>query len=498
MTTNETNPDRCTECEEIELARVRDQVPSQAMPMPAAALAGLPEGRESRNLTRRRLLQGGLAGVAAIYGSGMLGMQEIFEAAVAEAATPSSQNCLVMLYLAGGNDSLNTIVPGSASGADRDAYRAARPTIARGIGASSSDLAGSRDIPGTNGLLGWANPVLSSAVGGDNGSSSQGFDVLYGAGNGGPGSDLAFLPSADIVPMSGSHFENADRWFSAGGAQTTGWLGRWIDNNGSATNPLQAVSIDSLLSKAIRTSRNPVSAFTAPDALGYKMSVGGPSGSDIGATMSALGSASSTNAHLEVTRRNYALSVAAAQSTAPVAAQPLTAAAYPTGKLAPKLQLAARILSAGLGTRIITIHWGGFDTHGSQIVQQDPQLIELSRALTAFKADLAARGVEQRVLTMAFSEFGRRVPENGSHGTDHGAGGMMLFSGSMVRGGWAAEYPGCRPQDLVGGNLKITTDCRSAYQAVLSEWLGGDTTGVLPGGPYPALSRHDGGNLLLK
>ena len=101
-------------------------------------------------------------------------------------------------------------------------------------------------------------------------------------------------------------------------------------------------------------------------------------------------------------------------------------------------------------------------------------------------------------MTLVFSEFGRRVAENGSAGTDHGAGGLMMLSGSAVRGGIACEFPGCRPADLLEGNLRVTTDFRSVYQAVLAEWLGGDLSGVLPGGPFPAVQRRDGGNTLIK
>ena len=88
---------------------------------------------------------------------------------------------------------------------------------------------------------------------------------------------------------------------------------------------------------------------------------------------------------------------------------------------------------------VITIDWGSFDTHGSQLGSQDPQLSTLSRALAAFKADLAARGIEQNVATMVFSEFGRRIQANDSLGTDHGAGGLMMVSGSSIRGGLAAS-----------------------------------------------------------
>ncbi len=120
----------------------------------------------------------------------------------------------------------------------------------------------------------------------------------------------------------------------------------------------------------------------------------------------------------------------------------------------------------------------------------------LSRALGAFKADLAARGIEDKVVTMVFSEFGRRIASNDSQGTDHGAGGMMLVSGSAVRGGLAGEHPGVQVED--DGDLVVKTDFRSVYQSLIGEWLGGDPAAILPGGPFPALQRYDGGTALMK
>jgi uncharacterized protein (DUF1501 family) len=117
----------------------------------------------------------------------------------------------------------------------------------------------------------------------------------------------------------------------------------------------------------------------------------------------------------------------------------------------------------------------------------------LGQALSAFQADLTARGIVDRVTTLVFSEFGRRAGENASFGTDHGAGGPMMVVGSQVRGGLAGA-----PAPLTGlvqGNLQVTTDFRSVYRGILGEWLGGDPALILPGAP--ALARADGGSLIL-
>ncbi len=173
------------------------------------------------------------------------------------------------------------------------------------------------------------------------------------------------------------------------------------------------------------------------------------------------------------------------------------AAGYPNSILSTRLQTAATLLSAGLGTRIVTIDWGSFDTHGDQLASQDPQLQTLSRALAAFKADLTARGIEQNVVTLVFSEFGRRAKANDSNGTDHGAGGPMIVSGSAVRGGLAGEHPGVTSVDS-NGDLKVKTDFRTVYQALIAEWLGGDPTAVIPGAPHGGIQRYDGGTRLMK
>jgi uncharacterized protein (DUF1501 family) len=200
----------------------------------------------------------------------------------------------------------------------------------------------------------------------------------------------------------------------------------------------------------------------------------------------------SGNAYLSRSRATYGLAHTTYERVQSLAASP-TAITYPTtGSLSPKLKTAATLLGANLGTRVITIHWGGFDTHTGQLASQDKQMIEFSRALAAFRADLQARGIEQRVSTLVFSEFGRRVRENGTGteaGTDHGIGGLMFAMGSGVRGGFAADWPGCELSELQPmnsasqGNLQVSTDYRSVYKAVLDEWLGEENSQSLLGGP---------------
>lgn len=173
---------------------------------------------------------------------------------------------------------------------------------------------------------------------------------------------------------------------------------------------------------------------------------------------------------------------------------------YPANSgIAERLQLAAILLGANLGTRIVTIDWGSFDTHGDQVGAHDPQIAVLSQSLAAFQADLQRRGVADDVLTLVFSEFGRRLPENGSFGTDHGDGGTFMVQGSKVRGGLAGEFLGLRGSALDrDGDMRGKDDFRTIYSSILSEWFRVDPTRILPDFRSPGLDRHSGPNVLLK
>ena len=497
------NPSRCVACEEIELANVHDARPSQLMPIPRMALAGFPEGRSPKALTRRRLLQLGAAGFASVYASRLLRWESVWESAVAEAAANPAPRALVLLYLAGGQDGLNAIVPNT--GSDNSIYMAKRPTLARVQGPSLGGRVGSQTVPGTGGQLAFANPLVSSTGGGDNGDPAHGFDVIYGDGTGGAGSDLALLPAVDYTPPNLSHFTSSDYWFAGElSSASTGWLGRYLDAFGSATNPLQGISIGGSLSKALRTASAPVCTINSLTDLGFHLKLAAALGGDgstldanaIMAELSAI-PATPSNAGLARSRLAYQLATEV-YNEARALGTPVYGTGYPPkSNLSTQLQLAAFLLAANLGTRVITIHWGSFDTHGQEVAQQDPQLIELSRALSAFLADLKARGIDDRVSVLMFSEFGRRVAENGSQGTDHGAGGLMMLAGSGVKGGFASPFPGLSKLDPTG-DLLVPTDFRSVYQEAISGWLGGDPTAVLPGGPFPAVTRYDGSQGLFK
>jgi uncharacterized protein (DUF1501 family) len=483
---------RCADCARSDSA-VTDLRPSSTVEIPMQALAGFPDGvpRARRGVNRRAFLRGGAVGLASIYSLSHMSWESVWDAAAAQAAGPM-QKSLVCIYLNGGNDGLNAIVPVAST--QYAAYLAARGNIARALGPTVAGKVGTTVMPGTGGTLAFANPLVSGT--GNNGDV-KGLDTLFGDGSGGAGSDLAIFPATDYTPSDLSHFESRDYWF-AGELQMaqTGWLGRWLDAYGSTSNPLQAISLDTSLSKQIRSSQAPVCAIDGLSSTAFQIpNVSGNSNAAIGQL--AAVATDPSNLALSRARGTYGETVQVSSKLAGLTAGQ-AAPGYPVNsELSTKLQLAATLLGAGLGTRVITIDWGSFDTHGDEVASQDPQLAVLSRALAAFKADLSTRAIEQNVVTMVFSEFGRRIASNDSAGTDHGAGGVVLVSGSGVLGGLAGEHPGVRVDDG-DGNLVPITDFRTVYQALISEWLGGDPTQMLPHGPFAGVLRHDGGTRLMK
>ena len=254
---------RCADCARSD-SLVTDLDPVDVMPISAEAMAGFPDGvPRAKGMDRRAFLRTGALGMASVYAASRIDWTRAFEAAVAEGASPSNQ--LVMIFLNGGNDGLNTVVPI----ADYATYAAKRPQLARIQGPSAGGQVGCTIMPGTGGAHAWANPGVSGA--GNNGDT-RGFDTLWGDGTGGPGSDLAVWPAADYTPANRSHFDSRDYWF-AGALQkmTTGWLGRWLDLYGSPDNPLQAVSLDSSISKQIRTASAPVAAVRSLNGAEFRV-----------------------------------------------------------------------------------------------------------------------------------------------------------------------------------------------------------------------------------
>jgi uncharacterized protein (DUF1501 family) len=162
-----------------------------------------------------------------------------------------------------------------------------------------------------------------------------------------------------------------------------------------------------------------------------------------------------------------------------------TDASYPATPLGRSLALAAQIAGSNIGTRVLYVQHGSFDTHVSQKGTQDRLLGEFSDAIAAFYDDLTAHGNADRVLTVTFSEFGRRIEENGSRGTDHGEASPLFLIGGGVKGGLYGTHPDLGQANM--GNLAFTTDFRSVYATVLERWLGRPSQAIL-NGSFPTIT----------
>ena len=151
-------------------------------------------------------------------------------------------------------------------------------------------------------------------------------------------------------------------------------------------------------------------------------------------------------------------------------------AEYPGG-LGQNLRLIAQLITGQFGTKLFYCQTGGFDTHANQVGQHERLLNNVAGSIQAFQKDLAAKGYGDKVTVMCFSEFGRRLNQNNSGGTDHGAAAPMFVAGGKVKGGLYGAYPSLT--DLDDGDLKYTTDFRAVYATLLDKWLNADSDAVL-------------------
>lgn len=180
-----------------------------------------------------------------------------------------------------------------------------------------------------------------------------------------------------------------------------------------------------------------------------------------------LGSADDIAAYV---RRSSLDAYATADRMASLARAPRSAAQYPDTALGKKLALVAQLLMAGIAARVFYTTQSSYDTHAAQAPTHASLLSELSGGLLAFLDDLAAAKLADRVVVLCFSEFGRRVAENGSGGTDHGTAGPVLLAGAGVKSGLVGPTP--KLLDLEDGDLKTAIDFRRVYAAALEGWLG--------------------------
>ena len=240
-----------------------------------------------------------------------------------------------------------------------------------------------------------------------------------------------------------------------------GWIGRALDEDRKPADgsPGAAFVGSGALPAALRGRRSVASAMTRPEdsvlALpgAAKVSPGSPRGEDLAAFV----------------RRNTLDAYATSDRMVAILRAEDKAARYPATGLAGRLRVIARLIKGVGGTRVYYTSQSSYDTHATQLVPHANLLSELSGALKAFLDDLAAAKLAERVLVLCFSEFRRRVRENGSAGTDHGTAGPLFLAGPGVKAGLLSEAP--KLLDLQDGDLKTTADFRHVYAGVLEDWL---------------------------
>ena len=381
-------------------------------------------------------------------------------------AAAQKRHVLVVLQLAGGNDGLNTVIPVGNS-----TYFDVRPDLALNPEAA---------LPLANGLA--LNPVMT------------GMKTLYDRGQ------LGVVLGVGYPNPNRSHFRSMDIWHSASMEEhaDTGWIGRLLDATKHEQDSLwRAANIGQEVAFSLRSNSTFVPALgSVPD---YVLQTDD--------RFPAEGARRQQNFVQLYRRQSEAMAVQAAyggqlaflSQTGLDAYQSIVdlhasvgdyaaKATYPDTPVAGALKTAAQLITSNLATGVCYVTTGGFDTHSNQTSVQNGLLGGVSNALLAFYDDLQAQGIADQVTTVVWSEFGRRVKENGSRGTDHGTAGPMFVVGGGVRPGLHGEQPSLSNTDA-NGDLKFTTDFRSVYASVIAQRFKIDPADVL-GGSFPTLPLY--------
>jgi uncharacterized protein (DUF1501 family) len=285
---------------------------------------------------------------------------------------------------------------------------------------------------------------------------------------------LAIMQGVGYPQQDRSHFRSMDIWQSASleaAAPDRGWLGRALDyaaDPQSADAPALAIGVQRL--PLALTAAN-VNVPTIADIDGFRLNAGGDDDAgrkrrDVMRRLAEPTSGSSDETLF--LQRAASTAYRTAERLGEVTREYQPAAPYPGTQLANNLNLIAQMIAGDLGTRIFFVSLGGFDTHSQQAGAHQALLGELSAAVKAFYDDLKGHGLHERVVLATYSEFGRRVKENGSLGTDHGAASQM-FVVTSGKGGLYGAHPNLT--DLDEGDLKFHTDFRSVYATLLEKWL---------------------------
>jgi len=362
-----------------------------------------------------------------------------------------SDKVLIVIQLTGGNDGLNTVVP-----YENDLYYNARPKIA----------IQKNEVLKLNSELGL-NPAM------------QGFKNLFDEGR------LCLINNVGYPEPDRSHFRSMDIWQTASNSneyKTTGWLGRYLDEKCNTCNqPTQVLEIDDTLSLALKGKNAKGLSMKDPKRL-Y--------GTTLDNYINQLSKQHVVGDHehdnAEYLYKTLAETVSSAAYIYQTSKVYKSATTYPNHQFGKSMKTIAELITSGVNTNVYYVSLGSFDTHFNQQKRQADLLQQLSETVKVFMDDLKVSGKQDNVLLMTFSEFGRRVSENASGGTDHGtANQIFLFGNKLKQKGIYNEAPNL--SDLDDGDLKFSVDFKNVYSTILKKWLNTDEQSIL-GNKYQYLN----------
>lgn len=372
----------------------------------------------------------------------------------ARAAETGKDNILVVIEMTGGNDGLNTVIP-----FQDDNYYKLRPTL----GIQANQLVKVNDQLGLHPALQGMGRLLQQ-------------------------SQLAIIQGVGYPNPDRSHFESMDRWQCGEvTAKVTGngWLAKSVPDLAKGKGggvPVMHVGSEKLPVACRGTAQG---VFTLNQEQPFEMKLGLPGSVEENARkkllndVAGLGLSLSENDELLpfVQRRHLQTYTSVEKLKAIMADVKNTPTGYPAGSLYNKMDLVRRLITQGFGTRVFYLAIDGFDTHSAQAPAHQGLLQQIDLAVSTLFAQLKATGDDTRTLVMTFSEFGRRVAENGSKGTDHGSAGCMFVAGPGVKAGPVGQHPSLLTLD--DGDLRHHTDFRRVYATLLDDWLNVDSKTVL-------------------
>ena len=398
---------------------------------------------KTRGLHRRALLKAAMALPFVLLRPAWLPHLWAGETNAAPSDARSRERILLLVELHGGNDGLNTVIPYEDA-----AYYRARPQLA-----IPRDQV--RQLTPKFGLHPALSPLLS----------------LWEA------KELAWVQGVGYPRPNRSHFRSIEIWETASDSEQVldrGWLSGLFEQ---FPLPARFTAEGILLGKgdAGPLSGGKARTIALHDPAQFLRQAGSVTSAALPTTNRAL-------AHILEVRRE--ISRAALDLQGRLQEAPPLAIDFPTNKFGKQLEVAAKLIAAKVPVAVIKVTQGSFDTHAGQLAAHHRLLEELAQGLMAFRAAMEQQGLWKDVLVMTYSEFGRRVGENASHGTYHGTAAPHLLTGGRVRGGLYGTSPSLT--DLQEGDLKHTLDYRSLYATVIEKWWGLPTVSFGTG-RYPAM-----------